>query len=368
MSIREDVIARYESLHRHAPRFVVRAPGRANLIGEHTDYNDGFVMPLAVDRAVFLAISPRDDAKILIHSLDFGDETLEIRLDQLEDDGLPHWSKHVRGGWWLLGKKGMLPPGADAAIGVGVIEAGLALLGNSDFSQAEKALMAVEIEHDFIGVPCGVMDQMASAAAIDQSAMLLDCRSLETSPVPIPDGVSIVVMNTMKSRELADSAYAERRQQCEESAAMMGISALRDATPQMVESFRAELGEVKYRRSKHVIGEIIRTLLMYKALTEGDLMLAGELIEGSHASLRDDYEVSCEELDIMSELASGHPACYGARMMGGGFGGCAVGLVQSDAVADFLGYIEPRYAEKTRRNPAFYVCQPSAGSSVTVIG
>jgi galactokinase len=148
----------------------------------------------------------------------------------------------------------------------------------------------------------------------------------------------------------------------------MGIAALRDASPQMVEDFRAELGEVKYRRSKHVIGEIIRTLLMYKALTEGDLMLARELIAGSHASLRDDYEVSCEELDIMSELASEHPACYGARMMGGGFGGCAVGLVQTDAVEDFLEYIGPRYAEKTRRNPAFYVCLPSAGSGVTVMG
>jgi galactokinase len=312
--------------------------------------------------------------------LDFNNQSVAFGIEQLQDKTLPHWSKHVRGAWWLLAQKGFALFGADiliggdvplgagmsssAAIGVGVIEMGLALLKDRDHTQAEKALLAVEIEHKFIGVPCGIMDQMASAAALDHSAMLLDCRTLGIDPVPIPDGVSIVVLNTMKSRELADSAYAERRQQCEEASDLMGIVALRDADLDMVEQYREQLGDVRYRRARHVVTEDERTLEMKTAMEAGDLKRAGKLLNASHASLRDDYEVSAMELDVMSSLAQEHPACYGARMMGGGFGGCAVALVQTPGVDDFLAYLEPRYSQATGRQPEFYVCKPAPGSSV----
>ena len=215
-AIRENVMTSFKETFKGSPAFIVRAPGRANLIGEHTDYNDGFVMPLAVDRAVWLAVSPRTDARITVKSLDFNSQQATFHTNELEDHTLPHWSKHVRGAYWLLQQDGKNIPGANiviggdipmgagmsssAAIGVGVIEMVLALVGDTSRSQTEKALMAVEIEHQYMGVPCGIMDQMASAAALDNSAMLLDCRSTAISPVPIPDGVRVVVMNSMNPR------------------------------------------------------------------------------------------------------------------------------------------------------------------------
>lgn len=381
--MRGKVLATFRSVYGHSPGLVVRAPGRANLIGEHTDYNDGFVMPLAVDRALWLAIAPRGDDTLRIHSLDFGGGTATCSIARLEGADLPHWSKHVCGGWWLMSQKGYTLPGADivlggdipigvgmsssAAIGVAVVEAILALAGDSAHSQIEKALLAVDLEHKFLRIPCGVMDQIASAAAIAGSAMLLDCRSLETVPVSIPDGVRVLVMNTMKSRELADSAYTQRRQQCEEAAALLGVPALRDATLEMIDIYHEKLDDVRYRRARHVITENERTLSMQGVLEQGNLARAGELLNASHSSLRDDYEVSSEELDLMSELARSHSACYGARMMGGGFGGCAVGLVRAGAVEEFVAGVEASYRERTGVSPELYICRPSAGSSVEQI-
>ncbi len=380
--IQEKVVETYQKTYGAFPQFLVRAPGRANLIGEHTDYHDGFVMPLAVDRAVWLALSPREDAQISVHTLDFGGENITFGLDQLQDSSLPHWTKHVRGAWWLVahqeGKHASgvnmvigsdIPMGAgmssSAAIEVAMIEAALAVLGETSYSQAQKALLAVEIEHQFMGMPCGILDQMASAAALEGTTMLLDCRTFDRTPAPLPDSVRVVVMNTMKSRELGDSGYATRRRESESAAQMMGVKALRDATLEMVEANRESLGDVRYRRAKHVVTENERTLQMKTVLEQHDLAEAGNLINASHISLRDDYEVSVFELDVMSEIAQSHPACYGARMMGGGFGGCAVGLVQTDGISDFLAYLQPKYAEKTGKHPEFYVCVPAAGSSVT---
>lgn len=279
-----------------------------------------------------------------------------------------------------MSQKGIVLPGADivlggdipigvgmsssAATGVAVIEAILALAGDSAHSKTEKALLAVELEQKFLRIPCGVMDQTASAAAIDGSAMLLDCRSLETELVSIPDEVRVLVMNTMKSRELADSAYAERRQQCEEAAVLLGVPALRDATLEMIDIYHEKLGDVRYHRARHVITENERTLSMQGVLEEGNLARAGELLNMSHSSLRNDYEVSSEELDLMSELARSHPACYGARMMGGGFGGCAVGLVRAGAVEEFVAAVGASYRERTGISSELYICRPSAGSSV----
>jgi galactokinase len=378
--MRQRVIETFRAVYGHAPAFLVRAPGRANLIGEHTDYNQGYVMPLAIDQALWLAASPRPDQVLRIHSLDFGGRTVSFPVDRLEDERLPHWSRHVRGAWWLFSQKGYDPPGADialgsripigaglsssAAIGVAVVEAVLALLGETGTDQIEKALLAVEIEHRFLHMPCGVMDQIASAAGIEGAAMLLDCRSLETAPVPIPPGVRVVVMNTMKSRTLADSAYAQRRRECEEAAARLGIAALRDATLEMLAQQRDLLGSVRYRRARHVVTENARTLAMREALRAGRLDQAGWLLNASHASLRYDYQVSTRELDLMSELARSHPACYGARMMGGGFGGSAVALVRADGVGPFAAAVGAGYQAQLGIRPEIIVCAPSAGSSV----
>lgn len=382
--MRERVLATFREVYGAEPAFLIRAPGRANLIGEHTDYNDGFVLPLAIDRAVWLAIAPRADAILAVHSIDFGGETARFPLDRLLDEGLSHWSGHVRGGWWLMRQKGHAPPGADialggdipigagmsssAAIGVAVIEAVLAVLGDTAHSQVDKALLAVELEHEFLHVPCGVMDQIASAAGIDGSAMLLDCRSLAITPVGLPASVSVVVMNTMKSRALTESAYGERRGECEAAADALGVPALRDATMDMLEAARGKLTDVQHRRARHVVTENARTLAARAALERDDLAEAGRLINASHASLRDDFEVSCRELDVMSGLAQAYPACYGARMMGGGFGGSAVGLVRVEAVEPFVGVVAADYEAATGLTPQMTVCKPTAGSSAARAG
>ena len=378
--MRDTILSAFQDVYRGPAEYLVRAPGRANLIGGHTDYNDGFVMPMAVDRALWLALAPRPDDTLRVHSMDFGGERVTFTLAQLQDDSLPHWSKHVRGAWWLMAEKGYKLPGADvligshipigagmsssAAIGVAVIEAILALAEDSSNSQIDKALLAVDLEHKFMGVPCGVMDQVASAAGLEDAAMLLDCRSLEIIPIPIPDGVQVLVMDTKVSRALADTAYAERRRECQEAATILEVPALRDATLELIEKEQSNLGETRFCRSRHVVTENIRTLTMREALEERDLDRAGVLLNASHASLRDDYEVSLRELDLMCDLAQSQPACYGARLMGGGFGGSAVGLVQADGVEALTTYLDKHYAEEAGLRPAFYVCSPSSGSSV----
>jgi galactokinase len=378
--IRDQVVTTFQELYGRSPDFLVRAPGRANLIGEHTDYNGGFVMPLAVDRALWLAAARRSDDVIRIHSLDFAPETVSLSTQHLLDEDLPHWSRHIRGAWWLLDSHGVDLTGADivlasnipvgagmsssAAVGVAVIEATLALADDQSHSQIEKALLAVDLEHKFLHIPCGVMDQIASAAAIAGSAMLLDCRSLDITPVSLPSKLRVIVMNTMKSRELADSAYAERRRQCEKAALLLGVPALRDATLPMIIERRDVLGDVLYRRTHHVVTENERTLLAKDALERKNLDHAGRLLNASHWSLKNDYEVSCHELDLVSDLARTHAACFGARMMGGGFGGSAVALVHADGVNEFIKTVAAQYTELTDISPEFHVCRPSSGSSV----
>jgi galactokinase len=377
--MREKVFKAFRYVYGQAPAYIARAPGRANLIGEHTDYHEGFVMPLALDRAVYVAFSPRDDGRLHVHSLDFENQSLIFGQDQLEDRALPHWASYVQGAWWLMRGRGWTLPGADmvigstvplgggmsssAAIGVAMIEV-LYTLKHQTASQTEKALLAVEIEHQFMGVPCGVMDQMASAAALDRSAMLLDCRSLESVPVRLPNGLSVLVLNTMKARQLAEGGYKARREESESAAQLMGVKTLRDADLALLEAQREALGDLRYRRARHVITENARTWQMKAALEAEDLPQAGALLNASHASLRDDYEVSVRELDVMSELARTHEACLGARMMGGGFGGCAIGLVRDEGVEDFLAYLEPRYRAATGLKPEFYICQAAQGSTV----
>ncbi len=377
-TVREHVLEVFRTRFDGAPALLARAPGRVNLIGEHTDYNDGFVLPAAIDRAIYVAARPRADGQVHLVSVDFEDQT-RFTLDTLDDPELPAWSRYPRGAMWWLAAQGIAVPGFDAVMGgdipvgaglsssaaveVVMIELGLALAGASLSKQA-IALGGVEVEHRFIGMPCGVMDQMASAMGVAQHALLIDCRSLETTPIPLPGGISIVIMDTAKRRGLVDSEYALRREQCEEAARLLGVPALRDATREQVEAARERLGDVLYRRARHVVGENLRTNVFAMALRSGGLKTAGQAMRESHASLRDDYEVSCRELDIMADLANAQPGCYGARMTGGGFGGCAVALVENGAVDAFVQAVGPAYQAQTGLTPQLYVCQAAAGSGV----
>jgi galactokinase len=378
--MRDVTTAAFQSRFNNPPAYLTRAPGRVNLIGEHTDYNDGFVLPMAIDRNIWIAARPRPDDRFTVHSLDY-EGTVSFTTAQLKDATLPHWTHYVRGVWYLLGERGAFPPTADiaiagdvpigaglsssAAIAVALIELALALL-NQPMSQPEKALLGVEVEHRFTGMPCGVMDQMTSAVSQAGHALLIDCRSLETTPVHIPAGASVVIMDTARRRQLVDSAYAERRRQCEEAARQLGVASLREATLDMAERHKTDLGDVRYRRARHVISENARTIDAVGVLQRGDLAAAGNLMNASHFSLRDDYEVSWHEADIMTDIARQQAGCYGARMMGGGFGGCAVALVDSQDAEPFMERVGKTYQAQTDLQPALYAFQPSAGSEVVL--
>ncbi len=372
------VLAAFQARVGYDARILARAPGRINLIGEHTDYNDGFVLPMSIDRCTYVALAPRDDDQVRVISLDF-DGDYVFRLGDWHGDQHPHWTRYPRGVMWLLADKGYplkgfnmvlgseIPIGAgvssSAAVEMAILEALLAYLGVTLFSQAEKALMGVEVEHRFVGIPCGVMDQMASASGDPGHALLIDCRSLETSPVPVPPEAAVMVMDTAKKRGLVDSEYGLRRQQCEEGARILGVDALRDVEVADLAVALPKLPPVIRRRVHHVVTEDDRTLRAVEALKAGDLVLTGRLFNQSHASLRDDYEVSVRELDVMVELAQAQAGCYGARMSGGGFGGCAVALVDRDRVEDFIASVAPAYQAETSLTPDLYAVSPTPGSS-----
>jgi galactokinase len=378
MNVRETVLKTFQDHFKQAPTLLVRAPGRVNIIGEHTDYNDGFVLPAAIDRAIYIAARPRVDTTVRLMSVDFNART-QFELDTLDDPDLPAWSKYPRGALWWLQEHGHYVPGFDAVLGgdipiaaglsssaaveVGMIELGLAL-GGGQMAQVDKALAGVEVEHQFIGMPCGVMDQMASALGKAGHALLIDCRTLGTDPIPMPGGASIVIMDTAKQRGLVDSEYAARREQCETAAEKLGVAALRDANSAQIEAAKADLGDTLFRRARHVISENSRVQVAVMALRAGGLKTVGQALRDSHISLRDDYEVSCAELDAMVEIANAQPGCYGARMTGGGFGGCAVALVENSAVEAFVAAVGPAYTARTKLTPRLYVCQAAAGSSV----
>jgi galactokinase len=381
--MRDKILQHFADVYTHLPALLSRAPGRVNLIGEHTDYNDGFVLPFAIDRAVWIAVRPRSDNEIHVYSMDFGEQQTTFTVDAVQDTTLPHWTAYIRGAWWLLAEKGYRLGGAEvlissdlpigggmsssAAISVAAIEIALALMGDTNRSQSEKALLAVEIERRFVGVPVGVMDQMASAVPRSADAMLLDCRSLETSVVPLPEDAAVMVIDSRKARQLVGSPYAERRQQCEQAAKIFGVSALRDVSLDMVNTARSPLSDVQFRRARHVVTENARTLQAQTALFSGDIARMGELLNASHASLRDDYEVSVRELDVLTAAARQHPGCYGARIMGGGFGGCAVALVKPDDLVLFESDVAAQYNRETGLQAIFYHVKPAPGSYVEVL-
>ncbi|MEZ4595233.1 MAG: galactokinase, partial [Chloroflexota bacterium] len=365
-----------------APPLLVQAPGRVNLIGEHTDYNDGFVLPMAIDRGIWLALQQREDDQVSVHSLDFG-ETAVFHLNNLQNTQ-SGWAEYLKGVAWALQENGYELRGWEGVMagnvpkGAGLSSsAALELATARAFQQvsgfvwdaAQMAKLSQFAENKWVGVNCGIMDQMISAAGQAGHALLIDCRSLDAQLVPLPpaldgSGTAVVILDTTTRRGLVDSAYNERRQQCEAAAAHFGVTALRDVS---ISEFLAEadnLPELTRRRAKHVITENLRTLNAAKAMQNADAALLGQLMNESHASLRDDFEVTNDALNIIVDIAQAQDGCFGARMTGAGFGGCAVALVHEAKVAGFVTAVSDQYHQQTHRSPKIYVCQPSDGASV----
>jgi galactokinase len=368
------------TLVNNSPR-TFRAPGRVNLIGEHTDYNDGFVMPAAIDLSTFVTVWPRDDRKLQIRSDNFDDE-IEFDLDEPDPAPRGHWSDYVVGVAVILDRTGHRLRGArlhirgEVPLGSGLsssasveVATACALTANSDLAidRRELALLCQRAENEFVGARVGIMDQFVSLFGKEQKALLLDCRSLEFKLLPLPDTVNLVICNTMVKHELASSAYNERRAQCEAGVRHLArflphVKALRDVTLAELEEFGRDLPAVVYRRCRHVITENVRVLAAGEALERRDLYRFGELMRGSHFSLRDDYQVSSYELDLMVELAFMSDGVYGARMTGGGFGGCTVSLVENDALERVKAKIESEFQASFGLKPELFATPACDGA------
>lgn len=372
-----------------AARFLASAPGRVNLLGEHVDYNDGFVLPAAIDRRVTLAANPRSDRLVHLHAMDLNQSVL-FDLDQLADKkdrhgkALPGWALYPAGVAWVLQQHGLAVQGIDAwftsnvPIGAGLsssaaVEVGFATLwraiGGWQVEQMDIARMSQEAENKYVGVNCGLMDQFASAHGVEGHALYFDTRSLAWRPVPMPPGVAIVIADSKVRRALANSAYNERRASCEEAVRLLqpmlpGIRALRDVTPEEFHRYADALPEVVRKRAQHIVEECARVEKAIQLLDAGDALGFGRLMYAGHASLRDLYEVSIPELDLLVASAALLPGCLGARLTGAGFGGCTVNLVEESAAPAFIAQLKQKYLQGTGKQADVYLCHASHGPQV----
>lgn len=371
----------FKEVLNYQPSHIIQAPGRVNLIGEHTDYNDGFVLPCAINYQTVVAAAKRDDNIVRVVSVDYGNATDEFDITKdIEFQQDKMWSNYIRGVVKCLRDRGYQFRGADISVSGNVPQgAGLSssaalevvigqtfkVLYNLEISQAEIALNGQQAENEFVGCNCGIMDQMISAEGLENHAMLLDCRSLETTSVSMPEEMSVVIINSNKKRGLVDSEYNTRRKQCEEAARIMGVTALRDASIEMLESTLSELDDVVAKRARHVITENDRTEQAAKALACGDMVRMGQLMAESHASMRDDFEITVKEIDTLVDMVKqviGDKG--GVRMTGGGFGGCVVALVPPTLVDEVKAVVEANYQAATGLKESIYVCQAKPGAGV----
>ncbi|HVZ80689.1 MAG TPA: galactokinase [bacterium] len=365
------------------PAVTVSAPGRVNLIGEHTDYNEGFVLPMAVDRGVVMAARRRDDAKVLLHSADYR-QRAEFLLEPLRPDPEHPWADYMKGVALGLRQSGRplggfealilgdLPQGAGLSSSAALEVAGEVLLRRLfgfSLDDLELVRLAQKAENEFVGVQCGIMDQFASHLGAQGCALFLDCRSLEYDWVPLGEDLKAVVFNTGVKRELASSDYNVRRQQCAEGVRQFarfvpGLTSLRDLSLCDLEKHQAQVEPLVLKRCRHVVGENQRVLDAVEAFRNRDLGRIKTLFRESHESLRDDYEVSCPELDALVEAAQEHPLQKGSRMTGGGFGGCTVHLVPQDeaVIQNFISFVSQDYEKRFGRRPESYVFSPAAGA------
>jgi galactokinase len=357
-----------------------RAPGRVNLIGEHTDYNEGFVLPAAIGFSTWVTSAPRDDRTVSVFSENFS-EQMEFDLDEESPQARDHWSDYVRGVAVTLERAGHRLRGAElrirgeVPIGSGLsssasleVASGFALLTISalNVDRRDLAELCQRAENEFVGIRCGIMDQFVSCHGQAGKALLLDCRSLEYKLLPLPEQARLAICNTRVKHSLATSQYNARRVECETAVRHFAqrrsnVRALRDVTENDLKLFGAELPEVIYRRARHVITENARVLAAGTALEKGDLVAFGQLMNRSHLSLRDDYDVSCKELDLMVELGQAVPGVYGARMTGGGFGGSTVNLIAAASVDEFKQTVARGYEEGTGLTPEIFICTATEG-------
>lgn len=372
--------------HNRAPR-LFRAPGRVNLIGEHTDYNDGFVLPMAIDRECAVAVSAREDRKIHARSLNL-DDAAKFDLDAASAPRKGFWLNYVEGVARLLEQSGVRLCGADILIlsdvpgGAGLsssaaleIAVGLALseVAGQTVDRTTLARIGQQTEHEFVGARIGIMDQFTSANARAAHALLLDCRSLEFKNVPLDTSeTAVVICDTKVKHDLATSEYNTRRQECETGVAILkeflpAITSLRDVSVADFELYADRLPEIVRRRCRHVVTEIARTLRAAEFLQQNDLLAFGELMRQSHRSLRDDYEVSAAELDLMVEIAGKINGVLGARMTGGGFGGSTVNLVRRANLDDFVQTVTIEYERATNIKTDIYISDAAAGASEVTI-
>jgi galactokinase len=363
------------------PSRLFRAPGRVNLIGEHTDYNDGFVMPVAIDFFAQIVLFPLEARALEFFSDNFKEKVV-LDFDNLPKSRSRHWSDYVVGvalvmireGYQLRGARLMIV--SDVPIGSGLSSSAaievatayaLAISSDLKIERAELARLCRKAENEFVGARVGIMDQFISFFGEADRALLLDCRSLKFQQLPLPPQAQLVICNTMVKHDLASGAYNERREQCEEGVERLrnvipGLKALRDISSQQLEEHRTLLREVIYRRCRHVVSENERVLAAASALQDRDVVRFGDLMNQSHQSLKDDYEVSCAELDLMVELARKAEGVYGARMTGGGFGGSTVNLVSIENVDEFQKQISVGYEKETGLTPEIYVCKAVKGA------
>jgi galactokinase len=372
-----------------SPQWLAAAPGRVNLIGEHTDYNDGFVLPMAIERYVVMAASPAgedgmggDGKSVRLHSSAVH-EPERFRVGDDDFRQLAPWARYVYGVMVGCREQGLDMPALDVLIdstvplGGGLSSSAALEVATATLLEAvtgqrldpiAKARLCQKAEHQYAGVPCGIMDQFTSVLGQAGQLLLLDCRSTQIRMVPLTDPeVEVLIVNTNVKHELTGGEYAQRRSQCEAAARAMGVASLRDATLDTLRQYAATLEPVLHRRARHVIGENDRTTAAAECLARGQWAEVGRLMYASHASLRDDYEVSCEELDVLVELAQQHGsdgAVIGSRMTGGGFGGCTVSLVRKDHLDRLVASIASDYLRLTGIVPTMFTTRPAQGTQV----
>jgi len=380
MILKNKVIKAYKDRFGSLPEFLIRAPGRVNLIGEHTDYNDGFVLPMAIDRAVWIALHSREDGRVTVHSFEQAEPT-DFSLDDIQHEN-GHWSEYVKGmavilqeaGYILAGWQGVLT--SDIPIGSGLSSSAalemavgctFSAVSHFPFDRVEMARVGQKNENEWVGANTGIMDQLISTHGQVGHALLIDCRALSMQAIPLPEDTAIVVMDTMTRHSHIDSGYNERRESCERATDIFRVSHLRDVTFEQFQAKASALDDITRRRAKHGITENQRVLDAVRAMNTGDARVVGKQMNASYTSLRDDFEVTNDELDIMAKIAQTQSVCFGARMTGGGFGGCAVALVQADKAEEMASAVASQYEAATGRKPIIFITGATNGVTLMAL-
>ena len=372
-----NIKAGFASLFGVNPDLVAAAPGRVNLIGEHVDYNDGYVLPFAIQSRTFCAIRMRNDDRIRVASAQHPDEVFECLISDLEPLTGPTWTRYILGVLWSLDIKEGIEIFVDSEVPAGAglsssaaLECSLATALNHhlqlEMSLEQLARATQRAENVYVGVPCGIMDQSISLMGRAGHALLLDCRDLSTRQIRVDfasSGLRLLIVDTRAHHALVDGGYAERRAQCEAVSKILGVKALRDISIEELELERARIPELQFKRARHAVSEIARVLEAVKLLENDDFAGFGKLLDQSHVSLRDDYNVSCPELDLVVDTAKSQGA-LGARMVGGGFGGSAIALINESDAGRIAAAIENAFQDKGFKSPRFFDSLPGDGASV----